>query len=58
MFLCILKVIVAVVLFGCHGSEAVGPGPHVLVSKVILNEYTVEGKDLTIEYSLYNIGEG
>lgn len=30
--------------------------PHLLVTKIILNEYVVEGKDLTIQYSLYNIG--
>lgn len=48
--------VVVVALFGCHWSQAAGP--HLLISKVILNEYTVEGKDLTIQYSLYNIGEG
>lgn len=30
--------------------------PHLLVTKTILNEHVVEGKDLTIQYSLYNIG--
>lgn len=30
--------------------------PHLLVTKAILNEHVVEGKDLTIQYSLYNIG--
>lgn len=30
--------------------------PHLLVTKLLLNEYVVEGKDLTIQYSLYNIG--
>ncbi|XP_064391244.1 translocon-associated protein subunit beta-like [Halichondria panicea] len=30
--------------------------PHLLVSKMILNEYVVEGKDLTIQYSVFNVG--
>lgn len=52
-----MKVLLAaVVLCGFYSSQAAGP--HLLISKVILNEYTVEGKDLTIKYSLYNIGEG
>ena len=46
----------AVALLWLHSSQAAGP--HLLISKVILNEYTVQGKDLTIRYSLYNIGEG
>ena len=30
--------------------------PHLLISKDLLNEYVVEGKDLTVQYSIYNIG--
>ena len=49
-------ILVSVSLFWLHSSQAAGP--HLLISKVILNEYTVEGKDLTIQYSIYNVGEG
>lgn len=30
--------------------------PKVLASKNILNHYLVEGKDLTVEYRIYNVG--
>ena len=30
--------------------------PHLLITKSLLNEHVVEGKDLTVQYSLYNIG--
>ena len=56
-FSCTIQVLLAVVaFFGAHSSQAAGP--HLLVSKIILNEYIVEAKDLTIQYSLYNVGEG
>lgn len=30
--------------------------PHLLASKMILNEFVVEGKDLTIQYTVFNVG--
>lgn len=27
-----------------------------LVAKSVLNQYLVEGKDLTVEYKIYNVG--
>ena len=29
-----------------------------LISKNILNQYVVEGKELTVHYSIYNVGSG
>ncbi|CAI8015386.1 Translocon-associated protein subunit beta [Geodia barretti] len=31
-------------------------GANLIASKTILNEHMVEGKDLTIKYSIYNVG--
>ena len=31
---------------------------NLLVSKVVLNKYLVQGKHLTIEYNIYNVGDG
>lgn len=48
----------ALLTFGCflsvHGEEETEA--RLLASKNILNQYLVEGKDLTIEYKIFNVG--
>ena len=45
-----LVLVVAVWLPSSHA------GANLLAAKSILNEHLVEGKDLTIKYSIYNVG--
>ena len=56
-----MKLLVAAVLLavGCFvpslGNDEESDA-RLLVSKNILNQYLVEGKDLTIEYKIFNVG--
>ncbi|XP_069074022.1 translocon-associated protein subunit beta isoform X1 [Pleurodeles waltl] len=43
--------LVAILAFG-HCEE----GARLLASKSLLNRYAVEGKDLTLQYNIYNVG--
>ncbi|XP_013403097.1 translocon-associated protein subunit beta [Lingula anatina] len=49
-------VLSVVCLFSFVNSED-GKPARLLASKTILNQYLVEGKDLTVEYNIYNVGE-
>jgi len=51
-------VVVCFVLLSCGVfCEEEETGANLLVSKNVLNKYLVQGKDLTVEYNLYNIGD-
>ena len=47
--------LVLVSLYGCHAADS-SESAHLLVSKRVLNEYVVEGRDLTVSYAIYNVG--
>uniref|UniRef100_A0A8C5DLI7 Signal sequence receptor, beta n=1 Tax=Gouania willdenowi TaxID=441366 RepID=A0A8C5DLI7_GOUWI len=48
-----LCVIVLLALLGlCSGED----GARLLASKSLLNRYAVEGRDLTLQYNIYNVG--
>jgi len=53
-----MKILVVglVVFLACLVSSAEDESARLLVSKAILNELIVEGKDLTIEYTIFNVG--
>jgi len=40
--------------FGAEGDSSA----RLLISKNILNQYVVEGKELTVHYNIYNVGSG
>ena len=40
----------------CFVASAGNENARLLASKTILNNFLVEGKDLTVEYNIYNVG--
>ncbi|KAK6180382.1 hypothetical protein SNE40_012549 [Patella caerulea] len=55
-----MKLIVAAVILTLASISAgqEDPEARLLVSKNVLNNYLVEGKDLTVEYKIFNVGGG
>lgn len=51
-----MKVLAILSVFLLVGAAFSQDGARLLAAKNILNEYLVEGKDLTILYSIYNVG--
>ncbi|XP_068188789.1 translocon-associated protein subunit beta [Antennarius striatus] len=48
-----LRGVLLLVLLGLGSSEE---GARLLASKSLLNRYAVEGRDLTLQYNIYNVG--
>uniref|UniRef100_A0A671F8V5 Signal sequence receptor subunit 2 n=1 Tax=Rhinolophus ferrumequinum TaxID=59479 RepID=A0A671F8V5_RHIFE len=48
-----LLAFVALALFAVTQAEE---GARLLASKALLNRYAVEGRDLTLQYNIYNVG--
>ncbi|XP_028399218.1 translocon-associated protein subunit beta-like [Dendronephthya gigantea] len=47
--------LVFISLYGCCAADS-SDSAHLLVSKRVLNEFVVEGRDLTVSYAIYNVG--
>jgi len=48
--------VLAVLLLALWWAHPTSATAHLLASKSILNEHVAEGKDLTVMYSIYNVG--
>lgn len=45
-------------ILGCALSAEGDSNARLLISKHILNQFAVEGKELTVHYNIYNVGSG
>lgn len=48
----LLLLLLAALLAGARAED----GARLLASKSLLNRYAVEGRDLTLQYNIYNVG--
>ncbi|XP_015754606.1 PREDICTED: translocon-associated protein subunit beta-like [Acropora digitifera] len=57
-----MKTVFLCLIFGsiisCALSAEGDSNARLLISKHILNQFVVEGKELTVHYSIYNVGSG
>lgn len=49
----ILRLFLVLAVLGLGSGEE---GARLLASKSLLNRYAVEGRDLTLQYNIYNVG--
>ncbi|XP_074651510.1 translocon-associated protein subunit beta-like [Tubulanus polymorphus] len=54
----LIALFVLAVVFGTNTADNDDSTARLLASKNVLNPYIVEGKELTVEYSIYNVGGG
>jgi translocon-associated protein subunit beta len=48
--------LLAVVVLALLAVSQAEEGARLLASKSLLNRYAVEGRDLTLQYNIYNVG--
>lgn len=56
VFLQMSKDVHVFVLLALLGLSVAEEGARLLASKSLLNRYAVEGRDLTLQYNIYNVG--